>query len=36
MGDDPNTMLAVYAHLLPQSDAAAAEALASALAPRSR
>ena len=36
LGDDPNTMLAVYAHLLPQSDAAAAEALASALAPRSR
>jgi integrase len=35
MGDDPRTMLSTYAHLLPQSDAIAAEAVASVLAPSS-
>ena len=29
LGDDPNTMLATYAHLLPQSDELAAERVAS-------
>jgi integrase len=32
LGDDPKTVLSVYAHLLPQSDAMAADAVAAALA----
>jgi integrase len=32
LGDDPTTLLATYAHLLPRSDAQAAEVLASVLA----
>jgi hypothetical protein len=36
MGDDPKLMLGTYAHLLPQGDAAAAEAVATVLAPDSR
>jgi hypothetical protein len=31
LGDDPKTVLATYAHLLPHSDAMAAEAVAAAL-----
>jgi hypothetical protein len=31
LGDDPRTMLHTYAHLLPQSDAAAADAVAAVL-----
>lgn len=33
LGDDPRTMLHTYAHLLPQSDVAAAETVATMLAP---
>jgi integrase len=32
LGDDPTTMLGTYAHLLPRSDAQAAEAIAAVLA----
>ena len=32
LGDDPNTVLSTYAHLLPQSDELAAERVAAALA----
>jgi integrase len=32
LGDDPTTILATYAHLLPQSDKMAAERIAAALA----
>lgn len=35
LGDTPQTVLATYAHLLPQSDEIAAERVAAALAPRS-
>jgi integrase len=35
LGDDPRTMLHTYAHLLPQSDVAAAETVAAMLAPTS-
>jgi hypothetical protein len=31
LGDDPKTLLGTYAHLLPHSDAMAAEAVAAAL-----
>jgi hypothetical protein len=31
LGDDPTTVLATYAHLLPRSDAQAAETLAAVL-----
>jgi hypothetical protein len=31
LGDDPKTVLSTYAHLLPHSDAMAAEAVAAAL-----
>lgn len=31
LGDDPKTILATYAHLLPHSDAMAAEAVAAAI-----
>jgi hypothetical protein len=31
LGDDPKTVLGTYAHLLPHSDAVAADAVASAL-----
>jgi hypothetical protein len=31
LGDDPTTMLSTYAHLLPRSDAQAAEAVAAVL-----
>jgi len=31
LGDDPKTLIGVYAHLLPHSDAMAAEAVAAAL-----
>jgi integrase len=31
LGDDPNTVLSTYAHLLPQSDELAAERVAAAL-----
>ena len=33
LGDDPKTVLGVYAHLLPHSDAMAAETVAAAIAP---
>jgi hypothetical protein len=32
MGDDANTLLSTYAHLLPQSDELAAERVAAAIA----
>ena len=32
LGDDPTTLLSTYAHLLPRSDAEAADAVAAALA----
>ncbi len=32
LGDDPTTLLSTYAHLLPRSDAQAAEAVAAVLA----
>jgi integrase len=35
LGDDPKTVLATYAHLLPHSDALAAETVAAALADKS-
>jgi integrase len=35
LGDDPKTMLQTYAHLLPQSDEAAAQAVAAVLLPTS-
>ena len=31
LGDDPNTVLSTYAHLLPQSDELAAERVAAAI-----
>jgi hypothetical protein len=36
LGDRPETLLSVYSHLLPTSDAIAAEAVAAALADDSR
>lgn len=35
LGDDPKTVLGTYAHLLPQSDELAADAVAAALTPKS-